>query len=138
MKIPRPAPLNMLIPKASSAPAIGRPITTVWKSPTNVAQPTRQTLGRTGGDMPVPACSVSVGLIASPLSPTTGLELYDQWNALQPVALAHPVLEQVGVVARHLGAVVDLDGEARRARLELGHVVEAQGAGGPWGGGGAG
>jgi uncharacterized membrane protein len=54
------------------------------------------------------------------------LEVDHQRHALQAVAVAQAVLEEVGVVARHLAAVVDLHGESRRARLELGHVVHAQ------------
>src|SRR4051794_26146757 len=45
-------------------------------------------------------------------------------DALQPVALAQPVLEEEAVVAREKSLVGHLDREARRARLELRHVEE--------------
>src|SRR4051812_31460774 len=47
-------------------------------------------------------------------------------HALEAVALAQPVLEEEAVVARQEPLVRDLDREARRARLELGHVEEPQ------------
>src|SRR3954470_18579327 len=46
-------------------------------------------------------------------------------DALEAVALAQPVLEEEAVVAREEALVGDLDREARRAGLELGHVEEA-------------
>src|SRR4051794_40420407 len=47
-------------------------------------------------------------------------------HALEPVARAQPVLDEEAVVARQRPALVDLDGEARRARLVLRHVEHLQ------------
>ena len=55
-----------------------------------------------------------------PRAPPRSLEVDHERHALEPVALAQPVLEEVRVVARHEAAVVHLDREARRLRLELG------------------
>ena len=49
-------------------------------------------------------------------------------HALEPVALAQAVLEEVGPVAGDQPAVVDLDREPRRARADLRRVVERAGA----------
>src|SRR4051794_10411192 len=54
------------------------------------------------------------------------LEVDDQRHAVHVEPLAQPVLDEVGVVARHPVAAVDLDREARRARLVLGHVEQPQ------------
>src|SRR5215216_6033078 len=54
------------------------------------------------------------------------LEVDHERHALEAVALAQPVLQEVRVVPRHQAAVVDLHREARRARLELRHVVHAK------------
>ena len=48
--------------------------------------------------------------------PLCRLEVDDQRNALEPVALAQPVLEEVRVVARDQPPVVHLDREPRRLR----------------------
>src|SRR5438045_2675249 len=53
-------------------------------------------------------------------------EVDDERHALHAVAGAQAVLQEVGVVTRHAGARVDLDGEARRALADLGHVEELQ------------
>src|SRR5215218_2111002 len=42
-------------------------------------------------------------------TPAARLEVDHERHAVQPVAVAQPVLQEVGVVARHLAAVVDLD-----------------------------
>src|SRR4051812_41193244 len=47
-------------------------------------------------------------------------------HSFEPVALAQPVLQEEAVVAREEALVGDLDREARRARLELGHVEKPQ------------
>ena len=49
-----------------------------------------------------------------------------QRHAVEAVAVAHAVLQVVGVVARHARARVDLDRKARRARPDLGHVEELE------------
>src|SRR3982751_470766 len=50
-----------------------------------------------------------------PLAAALGalVEVDDQGDAVHAVAAPQPVLDEVGVVARHAGAVVHLDGEAR-------------------------
>src|SRR3954454_18375297 len=48
-----------------------------------------------------------------------------QRHALEAVALPKPVLEEEAVITREESLVGHLDGEARRARLELRHVEEA-------------
>src|SRR5437773_1016996 len=53
-------------------------------------------------------------------------EVDDERDPVEPVARAQPVLEEVGVVARHALALVDLDGEARRVGADLGHVEQLQ------------
>src|SRR6476469_8559990 len=54
---------------------------------------------------------------AGPAAPLAALvEVDDQRHAVHAVAGAHAVLEEVGVVARHAGARVHRDGEARRPR----------------------
>src|SRR6478672_4169203 len=53
-------------------------------------------------------------------------EVDDQRDPLQPVARAQPVLDEVGVVARHTGAGVDLDRKAGRTLRGLGHVDQLQ------------
>src|ERR1700694_4145060 len=60
-------------------------------------------------------------------------EVDDQRHSVHPVAGAEPVLDEVGVITRHAGAGVDLDREARRALVDLGHVdqLEAMLAGAP-------
>src|SRR3954468_22248123 len=47
-------------------------------------------------------------------------------HSFAPLALAQPVLQEEAVVAREEALVGDLDREARRARLELGHVEKPQ------------
>src|SRR5205823_5709437 len=53
-------------------------------------------------------------------------EVDHERHALQPVALAQPVLDEVGVVARHERAVRDLDRNPGWRGLELGGVEHAQ------------
>src|SRR5689334_3503421 len=55
-----------------------------------------------------------------------GLEIDHKRHPLELVALPQLVLQEVGVVARDLASVVELDGGPGWARLELGHVVEPQ------------
>src|SRR3954465_9184424 len=50
----------------------------------------------------------------------------DQRDSLQAVALAQSVLQEEAVVAGQPGAVVDLDGEARRANVVLRHVDQLE------------
>src|SRR3954454_1020640 len=50
----------------------------------------------------------------------------DQRDALEPVPLPQPVLEEEAVVARQARAVVHLDREARRAHVVLRHVDQLQ------------
>src|SRR3954453_6195467 len=54
------------------------------------------------------------------------VEVDDDRNPLERVALAQAVLDEVRVVARHARAAVDLDREARRGHAELGHVEHLQ------------
>src|SRR5215204_4524954 len=56
----------------------------------------------------------------------TCFEVDHQRDPLHSVAVPQPVLEEVGVVTGHQGAVRDLQREARRLGLELGQVVEPQ------------
>src|SRR3954452_596848 len=62
----------------------------------------------------------------APLALLALVEVDDDRNALKRVALAEPVLDEVGVVARHARAAVDLDREARRPDPDLGHVEHLQ------------
>src|SRR4051794_10152388 len=50
----------------------------------------------------------------------------DQRDALEPVPLPEPILDEEAVVAREPGAVVHLDREAWRADVVLGHVDQLQ------------
>src|SRR5437868_15174069 len=61
-----------------------------------------------------------------PATLTTLHEVDDERHAVEAVARAQPVLEEVGVVARDPAAAVDLHGEARRVGLELGHVEQLE------------
>src|SRR6266550_2322781 len=54
------------------------------------------------------------------------VEVDDQRHAVHPVASAQAVLDEVRVVARHAVARVDLDREAWRSGLELGHVEQLE------------
>src|SRR4051794_35575775 len=54
------------------------------------------------------------------------VEVDDDRDALECVALAQAVLHEVGVLARDAGAAVDLDREARRADADLRHVEHLQ------------
>src|SRR5215218_325458 len=53
-------------------------------------------------------------------------EVDDQRDSLQAIALAHAILDEVGVVARDALARVDLDREAWRALPRLRHVDELE------------
>ncbi len=53
-------------------------------------------------------------------------EVDDQRHTVHPVAGAQAVLQEVGVVAGHARARVDLDRKARRALADLGHVDQLQ------------
>src|SRR5215208_4489603 len=53
-------------------------------------------------------------------------EVDDQRDALEAVALAQAVLDEVRVLARQLRPVVDVDLEARRRRADLRHVEHLQ------------
>src|SRR4051812_24098289 len=54
------------------------------------------------------------------------VEVDDDRDALERIALAEPVLDEVRVVARDARAAVDLDREPRRAGADLGHVEHLQ------------
>src|SRR4051812_26366048 len=54
------------------------------------------------------------------------VEVDDHRDPLDRVALAQAVLDEVRVVARAPRAAIDLDGETRRARADLGHVEHLQ------------
>ena len=54
------------------------------------------------------------------------VEVDDHRDALERVALAQPVLDEVRVLARDARAAVDLDREPRRADPDLGHVEHLQ------------
>src|SRR5919107_2893988 len=58
----------------------------------------------------------------SPAALAALVEVDDERHPVHRVAAAHPVLQEVGVVARHPGAAVDRDGEPRRPRTRLRHV----------------
>src|ERR687896_1529157 len=72
-----------------------------------------------GSGWPSSRCRSARALVAPP-------EVDHQRNALEPVALAQAVLQEVGVVAHHPGAVGDRYREARRPRAVLGHVVQRE------------
>src|ERR687894_2147671 len=70
------------------------------------------------------SCRVVIrrGSLAAP----RGLDVDHERHAVQPVSLAQAVLQEEGIVPGDEAAVVDLHGEARRARLELRPVVHAE------------
>src|SRR5215207_6338832 len=72
----------------------------------------------TGRAWPAPA-SLAATLLALD-------EVDDQRNSLQPIALTHAILDEVGVVARDALTRVDLDREARRTLPRLRHVDQLE------------
>src|SRR6478609_4546758 len=70
---------------------------------------------------------------ASRAPPATGMgyEVDHERHSLEPVGLAHPVLQMVGPVAGDQLAVVYLDRDPRRLLPHLGGVVEAEAAAAP-------
>src|SRR5579875_3969708 len=83
----------------------------------------------TSGGRPTPGPALAAGsAVAGPaLRLLAALdEVDDRRHPLQAVALAQPVLQEVGVVAGDPGPRVDLDREARRTLGGLSHEDETQ------------
>src|SRR3954451_12001639 len=78
----------------------------------------------TNQELALSAAEATSGL-AAPALLALG-EVDDQWDAVEPVALAQPVLDEVGVVARDAAAGVDLDRDARRPRADLRAVEQLE------------
>src|SRR4051794_29567258 len=68
------------------------------------------------------ACAI----LRSAVAALAFVEVDDQRHAIHAEPRAQPVLDEVGVVARHPVARVHLDREPRWAHLELGHVEHSQ------------